>query len=93
MLASKNIVSDVLNSAPRIRLKQVARALSFLPVCHIFERMILYLYQYYGVSIYFGESIEKISDNIKEVKPNVITAVPRLFRKKYMIKFTLKGPS
>jgi long-chain acyl-CoA synthetase len=53
--------------------------------------MILYLYQYYGVSIYFGESIEKI-DNIKEVKPNVITAVPRLFRK-YMIKFTLKGPN
>jgi long-chain acyl-CoA synthetase len=42
-------------------------ALSFLPVCHIFERMILYLHQYYGVSIYFGESIEKISDNIKEV--------------------------
>jgi long-chain acyl-CoA synthetase len=54
--------------------------------------MILYLYQYYGVSIYFGESIEKISDNIKEVKPNVITAVPRLLEK-YMIKFTLKGPS
>jgi long-chain acyl-CoA synthetase len=53
--------------------------------------MILYLYQYYGVSIYFG-NIEKISDNIKEVKPNVITAVPRLLEK-YMIKFTLKGPS
>jgi long-chain acyl-CoA synthetase len=43
----------------------------------------LYLYQYYGVSIYFGESIEKISDNIKEVKPNVITAVPRLLEKVY----------
>jgi long-chain acyl-CoA synthetase len=43
----------------------------------------LYLYQYYGVSIYFGESIEKNSDNIKEVKPNVITAVPRLLEKVY----------
>ena len=84
MLSHKNIVSDVLNSAPRIPFEAgSSRALSFLPVCHIFERMILYLYQYYGVSIYFGESIEKISDNIKEVKPNVITAVPRLLEKVY----------
>jgi long-chain acyl-CoA synthetase len=45
--------------------------------------MILYLHQYYGVSIYFGESIEKISDNIKEVKPTVITVVPRLIEKVY----------
>jgi long-chain acyl-CoA synthetase len=45
--------------------------------------MLLYLYQYYGVSVYFGESIDKISDNIKEVKPNVITAVPRLLEKVY----------
>jgi long-chain acyl-CoA synthetase len=43
----------------------------------------LYLHQYYGVSIYFGESIEKISDNIKEVKPTVITVVPRLIEKVY----------
>jgi long-chain acyl-CoA synthetase len=84
MLSHKNIVSDVLNSAPRIPFEAGStRALSFLPVCHIFERMILYLYQYYGVSIYFGESIEKISDNIKEVKPHVITAVPRLLEKVY----------
>ncbi|MBX9887944.1 MAG: AMP-dependent synthetase/ligase [Flavobacteriaceae bacterium] len=84
MLSHKNIVSDVLNSAPRIPFEAgSSRALSFLPVCHIFERMILYLYQYYGVSIYFGESIEKISDNIKEVKPTVITAVPRLLEKVY----------
>jgi long-chain acyl-CoA synthetase len=45
--------------------------------------MIRYLYQYYGVSIYFGESIDKISDNIKEVKPNVMSAVPRLLEKVY----------
>jgi long-chain acyl-CoA synthetase len=64
-------------------LKLESTALSFLPVCHIFERMILYLHQYYGVSIYFGESIEKISDNIKEVKPTVITVVPRLIEKVY----------
>ncbi|KDN56176.1 AMP-dependent synthetase/ligase [Flavobacterium seoulense] len=84
MLSHQNIVSNVLGSAPRIPFGEgKSRALSFLPICHIFERMVLYLYQYYGVSIYFGESIEKIGDNIKEVQPNVITAVPRLIEKVY----------
>jgi long-chain acyl-CoA synthetase len=84
MLSHNNIVSNVISSAPRIPFeKGNSRGLSFLPVCHIFERMILYLYQYYGVSIYFGESIEKISDNIKEVQPNVMSAVPRLLEKVY----------
>ena len=84
MLSHHNIVSDVINSASRIPFEAGStKALSFLPVCHIFERMILYLYQYYGVSIYFGESIDKVSDNIKEVKPNVMSAVPRLLEKVY----------
>lgn len=84
MLSHKNIVSNVLDSAKRIPFEAgKSRALSFLPICHIFERMILYLYQYYGVSVYFGESIDKISDNLKEVKPTVITAVPRLLEKVY----------
>jgi long-chain acyl-CoA synthetase len=84
MLSHKNIVSNVLDSAPRIPFDPgKSTALSFLPICHIFERMILYIYQYYGVSVYFGESIEKISDNLKEVSPTVITAVPRLLEKVY----------
>ncbi|WP_159800293.1 long-chain fatty acid--CoA ligase [Flavobacterium sp. MK4S-17] len=84
MLSHKNIVSDVLMSAERVPFEPGKnRALSFLPVCHIYERMILYLYQYYGVSIYFAESIEKVSDNIKEATPDVITAVPRLLEKVY----------
>lgn len=84
MLSHKNIVSDVLMSAERVPFEAGRnKALSFLPVCHIYERMILYLYQYYGVSIYFAESIEKVSDNIKEVQPHVITAVPRLLEKVY----------
>ena len=84
MLSHQNIISNVLNNVPRIPFEPGKNtALSFLPICHIFERMILYLYQYYGVSVYFGESIEKISDNIKEVRPNVITAVPRLLEKVY----------
>ncbi|WP_163408194.1 AMP-dependent synthetase/ligase [Flavobacterium ajazii] len=84
MLSHQNIVSNVLDSAPRIPFDAgKSTALSFLPICHIFERMILYIYQYYGVSVYFGESIDKISDNLKEVRPTVITAVPRLLEKVY----------
>lgn len=84
MLSHKNIVSNVLNSADRIPFEPgVSRALSFLPICHIYERMVTYIYQFYGCSIYFGESIEKISDNIKEVRPSVMTGVPRLIEKVY----------
>ena len=84
MLSHKNIVSDVLLSSDRVPFEfGTYTALSFLPVCHIFERMILYLYQYYSVSIHFAESIDKISDNLKEVKPHVISAVPRLLEKVY----------
>jgi long-chain acyl-CoA synthetase len=84
MLSHQNIVSNVLDSSSRIPFEAGKnRALSFLPICHVFERMILYLYQYYGVSVYFGESIDKVGDNIREVQPNVITAVPRLLEKVY----------
>ncbi|WKD86770.1 Long-chain-fatty-acid--CoA ligase FadD15 [Polaribacter huanghezhanensis] len=82
MLSHGNIVSNVLASEKRVPLVSGnSQALSFLPVCHIFERMILYLYQYCGVEIYFAESIEKMSDNLKEIKPHVMTAVPRLYEK------------
>lgn len=84
MLSHKNLVSNVLDSQKRVPFENgKSKALSFLPVCHVFERMILYLYQYCGVEIYFAESIEKMSDNLKEVKPNVMTAVPRLYEKVY----------
>ena len=84
MLSHNNIVSNVLDSANRIPFDAgKSRALSFLPICHIYERMVTYIYQYYGCAIYFGESIEKISDNIKEVQPTVMTGVPRLIEKVY----------
>ena len=84
MLSHKNIVSNVLNSEKRIPfVAGKTTALSFLPICHIFERMVVYLYQYYGVGIYFAESIEKLSENMNETKPHVITAVPRLLEKVY----------
>jgi long-chain acyl-CoA synthetase len=84
MLSHNNLVSNVIDSQKRVPLHNgQARSLSFLPVCHVFERMILYLYQYCGIEIFFAESIEKISDNLKEVKPHVMTAVPRLYEKVY----------
>lgn len=82
MISHNNLVSNVLDSEKRVPFKYgESKGLSFLPICHVFERMILYLYQYCGVEIYFAESIEKMSDNLKEIKPNVMTAVPRLYEK------------
>ncbi|MBP0613070.1 long-chain fatty acid--CoA ligase [Chryseobacterium sp. cx-311] len=88
MLTHLNIVSNVLASDKRIpRDKRLdykdSRVLSFLPICHIFERMLFYLFQYNGFSIYFAESIEKMGDNIKEVKPHYMSVVPRLIEKVY----------
>lgn len=83
MLSHNNIVSNVVDSQKRVPFETGGTALSFLPICHIFERMILYLYQYCGVEIHFAEGLDKISDNVKEVKPNVMTVVPRLLEKVY----------
>lgn len=88
MLTHHNIVSNVLGSIPRIPRKKSldykeTRVLSFLPICHIFERMLFYLFQYNGFSIYFAESIEKMGENVKEVKPHYMSVVPRLVEKVY----------
>jgi long-chain acyl-CoA synthetase len=55
--------------------------LSFLPLCHIFERVLIYIYQYAGTSIYFAEGLDKIGDNAKEIKPHLMSVVPRLLEK------------
>ncbi|KAB5492032.1 MULTISPECIES: AMP-dependent synthetase/ligase [Flagellimonas] len=83
MLSHDNIVSNVISSEKRVPFESGGSALSFLPICHIFERMILYLYQYCGIEVHFAEGLDKISDNVKEVKPNVMTVVPRLLEKVY----------
>jgi len=84
MLSHGNLVSNVLDSYLRMPLTQGdSVVLSFLPVCHVFERMLHYLYVYSGSSIYFAESIEKISDNLKEVNPQFMSVVPRLLEKIY----------
>lgn len=84
MLSHSNIVFNSLNTSIRLPLvKGKSTALSFLPVCHIFERATLYVYYYFGVRIFFAESLETISDNLKETQPNIMTAVPRLLEKVY----------
>lgn len=84
MLSHSNIVSNALASAKNFPLEQGKDiALSFLPICHIFERTVLYVYQYCSVSIFFAESLEKLTINAQEIKPNVMTAVPRLYEKIY----------
>ena len=84
MLSHKNVASNALNSASRFPIVPgKSKALSFLPVCHIYERMLMYLYQYSGVSIYFAEGLDTISENLKEIQPEVMTAVPRLLEKVY----------
>ena len=84
MLSHNNIVFNSLNTSVRLPLVAgESTALSFLPVCHIFERATLYVYYYFGVRIFFAESLETISDNLKETQPNIMTAVPRLLEKVY----------
>ncbi|MFC0605041.1 AMP-dependent synthetase/ligase [Winogradskyella pulchriflava] len=92
MLSHWNITSNVLDSSPRVPLPPSGetRILSFLPICHIFERVLIYIYQYAGTSIYYAEAIDKIGDNAKEIKPNLMSVVPRLLEKVFD-KIMLKG--
>jgi long-chain acyl-CoA synthetase len=85
MLTHHNIVSNIkaLIRGKFFDLYASDRALSFLPLCHIYERTDVYMYMYYGVAVYYAESMETIADNIKEVKPAMFATVPRLLEKVY----------
>jgi len=84
MLSHRNIVQNVQDSMPVFSFAEKGgRALSFLPLNHIFERMVSYVYLQAGVAIYYAESMETIGDNLKEVHPIVFTTVPRLLEKVY----------
>ena len=85
MLTHKNIISNVLSlvRGKFFDLYKGDKALSFLPLCHIYERTDIYMYLYFGVSVYYAESMETIADNIREVKPNMFATVPRLLEKVY----------
>ncbi|MDQ2793573.1 MAG: AMP-binding protein, partial [Bacteroidota bacterium] len=83
MLTHDNILSNCRNSQRFVPVTQNDKALSFLPLCHIFERMVTYLYMINGVSIYYAENMDVIADNLREVKPDIFTTVPRLLEKVY----------
>ncbi len=90
MLSHNNILSNVLDSMPCFPPGDNMKALSFLPLNHIFERMVTYIYLFRGTSIFYAESLETIGENLKEVKPDLFTTVPRVLEKVYE-KIMLKG--
>ena len=83
MLSHKNILSNVIASLPCFPPGNDLKALSFLPLNHIFERMVSFIYLFKGTSIFFAESMETIGDNLKEIKPDLFTTVPRVLEKVY----------
>ena len=83
MLSHRNILSNVMASMPCFPPGDEMRSLSFLPLNHIFERMVAYLYLFRGTSIYYAESLDTIGENLKEVQPHMFTTVPRLLEKVY----------
>ncbi|SDY78244.1 AMP-dependent synthetase/ligase [Hymenobacter psychrophilus] len=83
MLTHNNLLSNCRNAQRFVPVTKDDKALSFLPLCHIFERMVTHLYLINGVSIYYAESMETIADNLREVQPEIFTTVPRLLEKVY----------
>lgn len=83
MLSHNNIISNVEATTLELPLKDGQVCMSFLPLCHVFERMVMYSYMVKGAEIHYAESIEKIGDNLKEIRPHFFTTVPRLLEKVY----------
>lgn len=83
MLSHKNIVTNVQASIPCFPPDKNMKALSFLPLNHILEKMISYVYMFTGTAIYYAESLDTIGDNLKEIRPQMFTTVPRLLEKVY----------
>lgn len=83
MLSHTNIISNFIGVSYIPTFGEEGKALSFLPLCHVYERMLNYLYQYLGISVYYAESLATITDNIKEIHPDMMCCVPRLLEKIY----------
>jgi len=83
MLSHKNLLADVMSSEYSFPVSEGQRALTFLPVCHAYERVFHYVYIYKGLTIYFAGSMETIGADMKEVKPHIFSAVPRVLEKVY----------
>lgn len=83
MLSHNNLISNFYSCRHLTPADHTCRALSFLPLNHVYERMKTYMYIYLGTSIYYAESMDTIGDNLREVKPHIFTCVPRLLEKVY----------
>jgi len=83
MLSHRNFMSNLTGARDLCPFKTNWRALSFLPLNHVYERMLSYLYTSHGVAVYYAESLETIAANLKEVKPQIFVTVPRLLEKVY----------
>lgn len=83
MLSHKNLVSNAISTSTAHDLGYGNRAMSFLPLCHVYERMMNYHFQYKGISVYYVENMGTVSEAVKEVKPHIFNTVPRLLEKIY----------
>jgi long-chain acyl-CoA synthetase len=83
MLTHTNIISNVFDAGEKYEFSEDDVSLSVLPLCHIFERTGMYLYILNGMAVHYAESIEKIPDNLQEVRPTIFIGVPRIFEKVY----------
>ena len=83
MLTHFNIISNFKAVEDIPPIGEEGRALSYLPLCHIYERMLVYLYQYVGISVYYAESPVTVGDNLREIRPDILSTVPRLLEKVY----------
>lgn len=83
MLTHQNLVSNLIDAGENFAFSEKDKALSVLPLSHVFERNGMYLYIFNGMAVYYAESIEKVVDNLQEVRPTVFVGVPRIFEKVY----------
>jgi len=83
MLTHTNLVSNLLDGAGQLTFGEKDIALSVLPLSHIFERQAMYMYLYQGMAVYFAESLDRIGENLREVRPTILVGVPRIFEKIY----------
>jgi long-chain acyl-CoA synthetase len=81
MLTHANLVSNLIDSSGHLSFAKDDCALSVLPLSHVLERVAMYMYLYHGMAVYFGESLEMIGPNLREVRPTIFVGVPRIFEK------------
>jgi long-chain acyl-CoA synthetase len=81
MLSHTNLVSNLIDSSGHLSFNRDDSALSVLPLSHVLERLAMYMYLYHGMAVYFGESLEAIGPNLREVRPTIFVGVPRIFEK------------